>query len=164
MELGYESLRDKTSRPHPSSSNGSLSLIEGFRPPRPSRLALSQDLLSHCNATMQTQPPEVPWGQIFTFLRLQNMSHLMADCVLPCPVELFCFHMHSSRIVLHTVQISFAFINLFSWQTTKQQKTAISKLSSFLIVLEKMEWEFLHWLKCQYKRFPAWSDPFALQY
>lgn len=49
-----------------------LSLIEGSRPPRS---PLNLDLLSHYCATMQTQPPEVPWGQIFTFPRLQNMFH-----------------------------------------------------------------------------------------
>lgn len=37
---------------------------------------------------MKTRPPGVPWGQIFTFLRLQNMDHLMTDCMFPCPAEL----------------------------------------------------------------------------
>lgn len=29
-----------------------------------------------------------PWGETFTFLRLQNKDHLMTDCMLPFPHEL----------------------------------------------------------------------------
>lgn len=129
MELGCESLRDKTSRPHPSGSHCSLSLIQGSGPPR---LALSQDLLSRCHAMMQTQPPEVPWGQIFTFPRLQNTSHLMADCVLPCPAELS----YVVTCIAHReycTQFKYALPSIIfssSRWTTKQQKTAISKVSS----------------------------------
>ena len=117
MEPGCESHRDRTPRPHPSSSHCSLSLIQASGP---ARLALSQDLLSHLHAMMQTQPPGVPWEQTFTFPRLQNMGNLMTDCTLPCPAELICVRMHSPQIVLYTVQLCFAFINLFKQQTDSQ--------------------------------------------
>lgn len=80
MELMCESHRDRTSKPHPSSCHWYRS--------GPTRLALRQDLLSHLCAMIWTQHLEVPWGQNFTFPKLQNMDHLMTDCMLPCPDNL----------------------------------------------------------------------------